>query len=108
MVPQSKKEMRKNLVFSGFLYLYVVMIMGGAVSDVFNPPIKPPLYATSSFGEYREGRFHMGVDYRAGVGTPVYAVDDGHVVRLRCGPWGYGKAVYVSFRRGYYGSICSS
>lgn len=97
--------MRKDLFFSVFLCLYVGMIiMGGAVvSDGFNAPIKPPSYATSSFGEYREGRFHMGVDYRAVVGTPVYAVDDGYVVRIRCGPWGYGRAIYVSFRGGFMG-----
>jgi murein DD-endopeptidase MepM/ murein hydrolase activator NlpD len=60
-------------------------------------PLNGDLYATSSFGEYREGRFHAGVDYRASMGTPVYAIDDGYVARLRCGPWGYGRVYIFSF-----------
>ncbi len=66
-------------------------------------PLNGDLYATSSFGEYREGRFHAGVDYRASMGTPVYAIDDGYVARLRCGPWGYGRVLYIQFRSGIMG-----
>lgn len=66
-------------------------------------PLKGDLFATSSFGEYRDGRFHMGVDYRAPVGTPVYAIEDGYITRMRCGPWGYGRVLYVQFRSGIIG-----
>ncbi|MGC8845386.1 MAG: M23 family metallopeptidase [Candidatus Hydrogenedens sp.] len=59
--------------------------------------------ATSSFGEHRDGRFHMGVDYHAVVGTPVYAIDDGYVTRMRCGPWGYGRVLYIQFHSGIMG-----
>jgi hypothetical protein len=62
---------------------------------------KPDL--SSSFGEYRSGRFHMGVDLSTNgeIGVPVRAAADGHVSRVRCSPWGYGKAVYVSFDDGH-------
>ena len=58
---------------------------------------------SSSFGEYRSGRFHMGVDLSTNgeIGVPVHAAADGHVSRVRCSPWGYGKAVYVRFDDGY-------
>jgi hypothetical protein len=57
---------------------------------------------SSSFGEYRSGRFHMGVDLstNGATGLPVRAAADGHVSRVRCSPWGYGKAVYVEFDDG--------
>ena len=58
---------------------------------------------SSSFGEYRSGRFHMGVDLstNGAIGVPVHAAADGHVSRVRCSPWGYGKAVYVRFNDGH-------
>ena len=61
---------------------------------------KPDL--SSSFGEYRAGRFHMGVDLSTNgeIGVPVRAAADGCVTRVRCSPWGYGRAVYVRFNDG--------
>lgn len=56
----------------------------------------------SSFGEYRPTRFHAGVDLRTnGVGLPVHSLDTGYVERVRCSPWGFGKAVYVRQNDGY-------
>lgn len=64
-------------------------------------PLNLPRILTSSFGEYRDGRFHMGIDLRTGpVGQPVYAADNGYVSRLRCSPYGYGKAVYLQLESG--------
>ncbi len=57
---------------------------------------------TSSFGEYRPGRFHAGIDLRTqGTGRPVLAARKGHVTRIRTSPWGYGKAVYLELDSGY-------
>ncbi len=65
-------------------------------------PLKIPTVATSSFGEYRPGRLHVGLDLRTGgIGVPVYAAEDGYVERLRCSPYGYGKAVYLRGKSGY-------
>lgn len=69
--------------------------MSEGYTTSYSPPLNGPLYATSSFGEYREGRFHMGVDFRASKGTPVLAIDDGYIARLKCGPWGGGKCIYL-------------
>ncbi len=79
--------------------------------EVVRPPKAETGYAwplertpelTSSFGEYRPGRFHAGVDLRTnGVGLPVHALDGGEVERVRCSPWGYGKVVYVRQADGY-------
>ena len=57
---------------------------------------------SSTFGEYRPGHFHAGVDFSTGgqVGIPVLAVDDGHVVRVRASGLGYGRAIYLQLRDG--------
>jgi hypothetical protein len=56
---------------------------------------------TSSFAEFRPGRFHAGIDIRTqGTGRNVHAAADGHVSRIRCSPWGYGKAVYIQLKDG--------
>lgn len=90
-----------------FLFLSIACIFFSGYSllaeESFVLPLKGDLFATSSFGEYRDGRFHMGVDYRATVGTPVYAIDDGYVARMRCGPWGYGRVLYIQFHSGIMG-----
>lgn len=59
-------------------------------------PLDLPQAVTSSFGEYRGGRFHAGLDLRtSGIGKKVKAPAVGCVSRVRCSPWGYGKAVYL-------------
>lgn len=64
-------------------------------------PLDLPPELTSSFAEYRPGRFHAGIDLRTGgVGLPVYAAANGYVSRLRCSPFGYGKAVYLQLETG--------
>jgi len=64
-------------------------------------PLDLPRVLTSSFAEYRPGRFHAGIDLRTGgIGKPVYAARDGQVTRVRCSPWGYGRAIYVTFDDG--------
>jgi len=69
-------------------------------ADMF--PLEGRPVVTSSFGEYRPGRLHMGMDFSTGGRTrlPVRAIADGTVVRARCSPWGYGKAVYTRLDSG--------
>lgn len=57
----------------------------------------PHRYLSSNFMEYREGRFHAGIDLKTNsqTGYPCRAVEDGSIVRLRAGAWGYGQAVYL-------------
>jgi hypothetical protein len=77
---------------------YARAVQGG--SDYCWPLDLPPA-VTSSFAEYREGRFHTGIDLRTGgIGKPVHVAGDGYVSRVRCSPWGYGKAVYVRLSDG--------
>jgi murein DD-endopeptidase MepM/ murein hydrolase activator NlpD len=61
------------------------------------PPLDPPLRLSGSFGEYRPGHFHAGLDFATGgqVGLPVYASLPGSVVRVRASGVGYGRSVYL-------------
>ncbi len=61
------------------------------------PPLDPPLRLTGTFGEYRTGHFHAGVDLSTEeqVGRVVYASLDGHMVRMRTSGVGYGRSLYL-------------
>jgi hypothetical protein len=77
----------------------ILLLTSGAGEYLW--PLELPPQITSSFGEYRSGRYHAGIDLRTGgIGIPVYAAQDGYVSRVRCSPYGYGKAVYLQFSDG--------
>ena len=61
------------------------------------PPLDPPLRLSGSFGEYRPGHFHAGLDLSTGerVGLPVYASLPGRILRVRASGVGYGRSVYL-------------
>ena len=65
-------------------------------------PLKGYYAISSSFGEYRPGHVHMGMDIRTpGItGIPVAAVDDGYIWRIKVKPDGYGRALYLKMPDG--------
>lgn len=84
----------------------VLGVIGHAVSgfceEPYDWPLNRPRVLTSSFAEYRPARYHAGIDLRTGrIGEPVHAPADGYVSRVRCSPWGYGKAVYLTLEDGH-------
>lgn len=106
-----ENEKRCNMFYERRYIVYVgtvlMMVLGfpGAVADaeeIYHWPLNLPRDLSSSFAEYRTGRFHAGIDLRTGgvIGRPVFAAEDGYVSRVRCSPWGYGKAVYLQLRDG--------
>jgi hypothetical protein len=65
-------------------------------------PLSGEVNLTSSFGEYRSGHLHAGLDIKTygREGLPCRAVGDGQVTRMRAAPDGYGKALYVKLATG--------
>jgi hypothetical protein len=65
-------------------------------------PLDAPPALTSTYAEYRSGRFHAGLDVKTWgkEGYTCLAVADGYVSRIRTSPWGYGKAVYIRLADG--------
>ncbi len=60
-------------------------------------PLDLPAVITGTFGEYRIGHFHAGLDYSTDetVGHPVYAPLAGVVERVRASGVGYGRSLYL-------------
>lgn len=81
--------------------LAAVLVPAQTPSEEYAWPLDLPRELTSSFAEYRPGRYHMGIDLRTGpIGKDVFAAADGYVSRIRCSPYGYGKAVYLQLEDG--------
>jgi hypothetical protein len=78
------------------------MISGLAAAPDYAWPLDLPRQLTASFGEYRPGRYHAGVDLRTpGTGYAAHAVADGHVSRILCSPVSYGRAVFIETNDGH-------
>jgi len=60
------------------------------------PPLEQPARLTSSFGEYRSGHYHGGLDLstEGRIGMPVHAPGPGWAYRVRASGVGYGRCLY--------------
>ena len=69
----------------------------------FAPPMQIEPKLSANFGELRKNHFHSGLDYRteSRTGIPVYAVEDGYVVRIFVSPFGFGRALYINHGHQY-------
>lgn len=80
---------------SVFLFSFMAFYAEVAAGEIA-PPMKIPFVITANFGELRTNHFHTGIDMRAPVNTPVYAVDSGYVSRISVSFGGYGNALYIN------------
>ena len=69
--------------------------------DFFAPPLKGTLLMTGNFCELRKNHFHGGLDFRGNTGTPIYAVADGYISRIKISRTGYGYALYLTHNQEY-------
>ena len=69
----------------------------GAAGELRWPLDLEARFLTSNFMEFRDGRYHAGLDLktRSRTGFPVYAAEDGWISRLRATPTAYGRAIYL-------------
>ncbi len=67
-------------------------------------PTSASKYLTASFCEYRPGHYHSAIDIKTWnqEGFPVFAIEDGHVYRIRVSPHGYGKVIYLKLKDGRF------
>ncbi|OGC00252.1 hypothetical protein A2V82_16875 [candidate division KSB1 bacterium RBG_16_48_16] len=88
---------RLALCFSAFL---VFASKSGSQDYIW--PTDASHAMTSSFAEYRPGRFHAGLDIKTWgtTGYKIFAVRPGYVSRIAVSPYGYGRAVYFSLDTG--------
>jgi hypothetical protein len=80
----------------------VALAPGAGGAERLIAPLQGARVLTSSFGEYRSGHYHGGLDFSTGgiEGEPVRAPADGVVARLRASGAGYGKSVYFLMEDG--------
>jgi len=96
----------KNIGFQMGRHLLTVLFSLFLLESAFGQATVWPTDAsriiTSSFGEYRSGHFHAGIDFKTWgrTGYKVFAIGDGSVVRVRVSPYGYGRAVYLRMDNG--------
>ncbi len=84
------------IIFSTGLWLLTSVFHSVAAN--YGWPLGREAAVTGTFGEYREGHFHTGIDFSTGgeIGRPVFAVAEGEVYRVADSLTGFGKAVYLS------------
>jgi hypothetical protein len=84
----------------GWIAILLVALGSGAPAqssdEGLGPPLYGPLIPSSSFGEYRSGHYHGGLDFSTGgrEGAPVLAPRVGSIYRVRASGIGYGRSVY--------------
>jgi len=90
-----------SIRFRGIL-LAIPFLVDAATAQEYLWPTDASRLMTSSFGEYRPGHFHAGMDIKTWgrEGYRVFAIADGSVVRVRVSPFGYGRAVYLRLDNG--------
>ncbi len=99
-----KEEMIVRAGQCALVFLAVVMagMCGEALSGPLRFPLTNDICPTSSFGSYRPGHLHAGLDFSTGgvTGVPVLAVDSCLVWRIRLWNGGYGRALYAELADG--------
>jgi len=89
---------RQGLIFAVFFLVSALP----AQAQSYLWPTDASRVINSTFGEFRPGHFHSGIDIKTWEkeGYRVFAVRDGYVYRVRVSPFGYGKALYLKLDTG--------
>jgi hypothetical protein len=93
-----------------FFIIFFQFKMADSIQAEIIWPIDRPQRITSTFGEFREVRFHHGLDVSCGgrKGFKIFTADDGYVSSVMYQKWGIGYAVFVRHKSGlitFYGHM---
>jgi len=85
------------------LILCSLSVSAHSDSVKYRSPLDIPVTLAGTFCELRGSHFHAGIDIRTNgkEGLPVYAIESGHVVRIKISKNGYGKALYIEHPNGH-------
>lgn len=97
-----KPSLTPSVLSCLLLSLILLSAMAYARSGMLRYPLTNDMCPTSSFGSWRAGHLHAGLDFSTGgiTGVPVLAVDSCWVWRIRLWNGGYGKALYAALQDG--------
>lgn len=85
------------------LFFFLFLQAASPSSESWQWPINTDFGTTSSFGEYRGLRFHMGLDFSTGgvEGQKIWPAKSGTIYQIRANRRGYGRVLYVRHKGGY-------
>lgn len=92
------------LIFALLLTSFAVHAQNNSYPrNYFASPMDIPLELAGNFGELRPNHFHTGIDIttHGQEGLDVKAAAEGYVSRIKIGPWGYGRVIYIDHPNGY-------
>ena len=98
---QKTLTMKKaSFLVLGLLLTTFTVIWAFNADPPSNNPLGKDYEITSPFGMrmhpvFKEKKMHLGVDFRAPVGTPVYATSDGIIEKVKIQSSGYGKHILI-------------
>lgn len=103
-----KKNNKKSNIMKS-TYLIITLIIGvitgyNIALAEFIWPIDRPKRITSTFAEYRNTKFHHGLDISCAgrKGFKIYAAGDGYVSSVMYQQWGIGYAIILRHKNGYF------
>ncbi len=99
------KHFSSFLLLRGFVFTVIFLISSlTCQAQTYLWPTDASRFINSTFGEFRPGHFHSGIDIKTWEkeGYRVFAVRDGYVYRVRVSPFGYGKALYLKLDTGEF------
>jgi len=85
-----------------FLLSLILVLYSRIFTQNYIWPTDASNLLSSTFGEFREGRFHTGIDIKTWgrTGYKVFAADSGYVWKITVSPFGYGRAIYLKLHDG--------
>lgn len=102
---ESEKELISTLIQEGALISAVPSADTKLWDGPFRPPLNPPIVITDTYGYSRitgaSSISHKGTDYRAEVGTPVYAMNSG-IVQFTRNLRNYGNTIIIDHGLGLH------
>ncbi|MDO8565488.1 MAG: M23 family metallopeptidase [bacterium] len=103
--PEAERELINTLVKEGAVISAVPTSPEKLWDGPFRLPIEPPITITDVYGYSRQtgasSISHKGTDFRAALGTPVYAMNSG-MVRLTTNMRNYGNVIVIDHGLGLH------
>jgi len=86
----------KAFAFPAIILLLSAITAAPAYAKSLLFPLKYQKSITATFGEYRIGHPHAGLDFSTGLqnGRSVIASDSGEIIRIKVSYFGYGRVLY--------------
>jgi len=84
------------------IFFCFFLLSGNLQAQEYCWPTDASRIITSSFGEYRPGHIHGGIDIKTWdkEGYKVFAIGGGSVVLLETSPYGYGRTIHLVLKNG--------